>query len=87
MVEDAQHVEERDEDHQVRRPAVQVAQEHAVVDDVLQLLHVAVGLRDRRVVIEHQQDSGRDQDDEHRSERDAAEPVRVREAEAASRAP
>ena len=80
VVEDPEHVEKRREYHEVRRPAVQVAQEQAVVDDVMQLLHVAVGLRDRRVVIEHQQNPGRDQDD-GAHERDAAEPVGVREAE------
>ena len=40
------------------RPAVQVAQKHARRDDVLQVFHVGIGLWDRGVVVQHQQNAG-----------------------------
>jgi hypothetical protein len=78
--EDAEHVQEGHEDHQVGSPPVQVSQEEPVVDDVVELLHVPVGLRDRRVVIEHQQEPGRDENQE-RHRRDPSQPVGVPEAQ------
>jgi hypothetical protein len=54
VVENAQHVQEGREDHEMRGPAMKIAQEHAVFDDELELLHVAVCLRHGRVVIKHQ---------------------------------
>ena len=63
-VEHAEHVREHQEHHGVRRPAVQVAQKHSRGHHELQVLHVGVGLRHRRMVVQHQQDSGDHQDQE-----------------------
>src|SRR3989442_8671692 len=41
---------------------MQIAQEEAGGDNELQILGVGVGLRDRRMVIEHQQNAGDHQD-------------------------
>src|SRR5207302_8965196 len=63
-VEDVKHVPEDGEDHQVRGQAVEIPQEYAVRNDKLEVLHVAVGVWRRRMVIKDQQDSGDEQDDE-----------------------
>ena len=79
-VEDAHHVEEDDEHHQVGRPPVHVADELAEADARLEVLHVAVGGARRRRVHEHQVDAGDRQDPEqHRG--DVAEPERVPQAQ------
>jgi hypothetical protein len=43
---------------------MQVAKKHSRSHHKLQVLHVRICLRDRRVVIEHQQNAGGDQDKE-----------------------
>src|SRR2546429_7235811 len=63
-VEDVKHVPEDGEDHQVRGQAVEIPQKYAVRNDKLEVLHVAVGVWRRRMVIKHQQDSGDEQNDE-----------------------
>ena len=69
--EDAKHVQPDRDDHQVRRPAVHVAQQLAERDVVLQVENVAERLHLRGVVVEHQQDAGEGQHDEE-VERDPA---------------
>src|SRR5208337_294726 len=63
-IENLEHVREDKEDHQLRRPAVQIPEEKSRRYDKLQVLHVGVGLRHRRVVVQHEQNAGDDQDEE-----------------------
>ena len=63
-IEDLEHVREDQEDHQLRRPAVQIPEKESRRYDKLQVFHVRVGLRHRRVVVEHEQNAGDDQDQE-----------------------
>ena len=63
-VEHADHVEKDYEDHGVRGPAMQIAQERTHEDDELQVLHVLVRAIGIGVVIEHQGDASARQDDE-----------------------
>ena len=63
-IEDLEHVREDQEDHQLRRPAVQIPEKESRRYDKLQVLHVGVGLRHGRVVVEHEQNAGDDQDQE-----------------------
>jgi len=80
--EDAHHVQHHERDHRVRRPPVQVAQERAHVDHEREVLHVLVGARHRRVVIEHQEDAGHHQH-ERRGGGQAAQVERLREGDRA----
>jgi hypothetical protein len=63
-IEDFKHVREDQEDHQLRRPAVQIPEKESRRYDKLQVLHVGVGLRHRRVVVKHEQNAGDDKDQE-----------------------
>ncbi len=75
-VEHAYEMQEDDQHHEVRGPAVDVPDQLAEADAGLQVLHVAVRGADRRRVHEHQIDAGDEQDaEQHR--RDEAQPVRV----------
>ena len=62
--EDAEHVQPDGDDHQVRGPAMHVAQKLAERDVVFEIEDVAEGLHFRGVVIKHQQDAGESEDDE-----------------------
>ena len=61
-IEHLEHVRKYQKHHGVRGPAMQVAQKQSRGDDELQVFRVGVGLRHRRMVIEHQRNAGRDQD-------------------------
>src|SRR4029077_17371650 len=61
-IEHFEHVREHQKHHRVGRPAVQVAQKNPGSHNKLQVLHVRVSLRHRRMVIEHQQNAGGNQD-------------------------
>ena len=53
-IKDVEHVPEHDEHHQLRRQPMQIAEKDAVGNDEPQILHVPIGLRHGRVVVEHQ---------------------------------
>ena len=76
VVEDARHVQEDREHHEVRGPSVHISHERSERDRGLEVLHVRVGVGDRRPVEEHQEDAGDGQQDEQ-EERQAAEAQRV----------
>ena len=79
--EDAQHVQKHHQHHQVRRPAVLVAQQPAEPDDVVDVLDAPVGLLGGRHVEEHQQHAG-DRQDQEEEGGDGAEPQAVAPREA-----
>jgi hypothetical protein len=66
--------------HQVRRPAVHVPDDQAGRDDILQIFHDVVRLLGAGHVIEHQQHTGGDQDQEE-VKRDQSQPERVGSAQ------
>ncbi len=79
-VEDAHEMERDDEHHEVRRPAVHVADQLPEAHAGLQVLHVAVRGTDRRCVDEHQVYARHEQyPEEHHG--DEAEPERVAHAQ------
>ncbi len=83
-VEHAHEVQRDDEHHEVRRPAVHVADQLPEADAGLQVLHVAVRAVDRRRVHEHQVHAGDEQDaEQHRG--DEPEPERVADPQHALR--
>jgi hypothetical protein len=78
-IEDFEHVREDQEDHQLCRPAMQVAEKESGRYDKLQVLHVGVCLGHGGMVVQHEQNAGDDQDQE-RSERQRAQVPRSAEA-------
>jgi hypothetical protein len=72
VIEDAHHVQEDEEDHEVRAPPVDVARDLAERNDRLDPEDVGVRLRCRRGVEEHQVDA-RHRKDEEEEEAQAAE--------------
>jgi hypothetical protein len=77
VVEDAAHVQEHGEHHEVRAPPVHVAHERAEGDRGLQRLHRRPCRRRGRPVEEHQEDAGdREQDEQEEGEPAQAERVR-----------
>ena len=70
-IKNFEHVRKDQENHAVRRPAVQIAKKHSGGNHELQIFRIRVSLRSRRMVVEHQRDSGRDQDEE-RPQREGA---------------
>ena len=78
-IEDLEHVREDQEYHQLRRPAMQIAQKQSRRNHKLQILHVSISLRHRRMVIQHQQNAG-DNQDEKRPQRKRAQVPRCAEA-------
>jgi len=77
-IEHPHHVQEDEDDHRVGHPTVQVAHQLPELDGRGDVLHVEVGAVDARHVIEHEQDAGDGEAQEH-EEREAAEAVRVRD--------
>ena len=71
---DAEHMDEGDEDDEVRRPAMDGADEPAELHVRHDELHAVEGLGDRGAIVEQQQDSGHHLDDEQ-EQRDAAEVI------------
>jgi len=63
-VEYVEHVPENEQHHQMRTQAMHIAEEDAVGNNEAQIFHVVVGVGHRRVVIEHQQDTGDHENDE-----------------------
>src|SRR5258708_22890641 len=59
----------------MRGEPVKISKEDAVGNDELKILHVPIGMGRRRVVIEHQQDT-RDEKNDEQEERDRAQIVR-----------
>ena len=76
VVEDAAHVQEHGEHHEVRAPSMHVAHERAEPHRGLELLHVAPRERFGRPVEEHQEDAGDGEQDEQ-EEAQPAEAERV----------
>jgi len=67
----AEHVQHYDDDHRVRAPAVNFAK-HPKSHNVTQFQHVAIGVRSRGTVIQHEQHAG-DRLHKHQEEGDPAE--------------
>src|ERR1700719_546304 len=63
-VEHVKHVPEDGEDHQMRGQPVKIPKKDSVGNDELQVLHIPVGMRRSRMVIEHQQNAGDEKNDE-----------------------
>src|ERR1700751_4930326 len=68
------HVDEDDENHQLRGQAMEVSQEDSVRNNKAQIFHVAVGLRSGRMVIKHQQNAS-DYEDYKEEKRNRSEIV------------
>ena len=86
-VEHARHVQRHAEDHEVRAPPVDVADEVAEEHPRADVLHVGVGLRGaeggRRPVEEHQEDAG-DREQDEQEERQPSEAERVGQLQSVS---
>ena len=76
VVEDAAHVQEHGEHHEVRGPSMHVSHERAERHRGLEVLHGVPRIGRGRPVEEHQEDAGDRQQDEE-EERQAAEAQRV----------
>ena len=76
VVEDARHVQEDRQHHEVRGPSMHVSHKRTERHRRLEVLHVRVRVGDGRPVEEHQEDAG-DREQDEQEERQAAEAQRV----------